>query len=576
MCAPLLTLPSLVSSSQDSDEDEVGEEGKRRKVAEKTKTVAFEIQQPLLEIVKKRASVLDCPLMEEYDFRSSSPAPLPNFTLRPLTKIRKYQERSLSRMFGNGRARSGIIVLPCGAGKTLTGCTAAQTIGKSTIVLCTNAVSCLQWKAQFELWTTIGDGPNENDGRIACFTSQIKDKMNNTGCVLVTTYTMLTWAGKRAPETEKYMEAIRAMEWGCMLLDEVHVVPAETFRRVIATVKSHTKLGLTATLVREDDKIADLNFLIGPKLYEANWMDLTAQGYLANVKCLEVWCPLSRPFMEEYLKPDADMRRKQLLYTMCPSKIRCTEYLIKKHEARGDKIIVFSDLVFTLDFYAKKFGRPAIHGATPEHERNTMLGEFKAGDIIQTLFLSKVGDTSIDLPEANVIIQISSHFGSRRQEAQRLGRILRPKAGTATDGTNKDSFNAFFYTLVTTDTSEMYYSTKRQQYLVDQGYTFQVITDLHDKAHKAAKESDPPGLCATDKEERDLLRDLLSHSTDAAQMEKAENAVLTKESAEGNLAIQRSGGTGMAGMAGGAGMSYSERTISRDTPKNKFFRARRK
>ena len=406
--------------------------------------------------------------------------------------------------------------------------------------------------------------------------SFLSAKINPTGCVLCTTYTMLTWAGKRAADTEKYMEAIRSMEWGLMLLDEVHVVPAETFRRVIANVKAHTRLGLTATLVREDDKIADLNFLIGPKLYEANWQDLTAQGYLANVKCLEVWCPLSRPFMEEYLKPEADMRRKQLLYTMCPAKMRTAEYLIKLHEARGDKIIVFSDLVYSLDYYAKKFLRPAIHGVTPEHERNTMLGEFKSGDTINTLFLSKVGDTSIDLPEANVIIQISSHFGSRRQEAQRLGRILRPKAGTATDGTNKDSYNAFFYTLVTTDTQEMFYSTKRQQYLVDQGYTFKVVTNLHEKAAEESRATG--GMCATEKDERELLRDVLAHGSAAADLEKKENAVLGKEAADGNLAIQRTGGGGLGGMSGGGGgLTYAEHSsLYKEAPKNPFFRARKK
>ena len=173
--------------------------------------------------------------MEEYDFRADANlSNLPNFNLRPITKIRKYQERSLSKMFGNGRARSGIIVLPCGAGKTLTGVTAAQTIGKSCIVLCTNSVSVLQWKYQFEHWTTIGDDKNkpENKGRIACFTSQIKDEMHPDGCILITTYTMLTFSGKRAEESRRQLEAVQSREWGLIMMDEVHVVPAATFRKV--------------------------------------------------------------------------------------------------------------------------------------------------------------------------------------------------------------------------------------------------------------------------------------------------------------------------------------------------------
>ena len=170
-------------------------------------------------------------------------------------------------MFGNGRARSGIIVLPCGAGKTLTGVTAAQTIKKSVVCLCTNAVSVLQWKYQFQLWTNI---PNEN---IRVFTSDEKDDIppeSKGGCVLVTTYTMISYGGQRSDKSAEVMNAIRSREWGLLLMDEVHVVPAKMFRRVIGSVKAHCRLGLTATLVREDDLISDLNFLIGPKLYEAN------------------------------------------------------------------------------------------------------------------------------------------------------------------------------------------------------------------------------------------------------------------------------------------------------------------
>ena len=162
----------------------------------------------------------------------------------------------LTKMFGNGRARSGIIVLPCGAGKTLTGVTAAQTIKKSVVVLCTNAVSVLQWKYQFKLWTNIPDD------HISVFTSDIKDDIHPTGgCVLITTYTMISYGGQRSDKSAEVMRAIRGREWGLLLMDEVHVVPAKMFRRVIGSVKAHCRLGLTATLVREDDLISDLNFV---------------------------------------------------------------------------------------------------------------------------------------------------------------------------------------------------------------------------------------------------------------------------------------------------------------------------
>ena len=175
----------------------------------------------------------------------------------------------------------------------------------------------------------------------------------------------------------------------------------------------------------------------------------------------------------EEAKPRAggDARCRRLLYVMNPNKFRACEYLVHYHEQRGDKVIVFSDDVFALLKYATALGRPAIYGATKEAERQAVLGSFRFNSLVNTVCLSKVGDVAIDLPEANVIVQVSSHFGSRRQEAQRLGRILRAKPSADGDG-----FNAFFYTLVSTDTAEMFYSAKRQQYLVDQGYTFKVVT----------------------------------------------------------------------------------------------------
>ncbi|CAM9936545.1 unnamed protein product, partial [Phaeothamnion confervicola] len=224
--------------------------------------VSFRIRNESVELVKKAAIEMDFPLMEEYDFRHDSVNPSMKIDLKPHTKIRSYQEKCLSKMFGNGRARSGIIVLPCGAGKTLTGVTAASTIGKSCLVLCTSGVSVLQWKYQFQLWTDIADK------KISCFTSDLKEAMDPDCGVLITTYTMISFGGKRSLAAQQIIDRIRSREWGCMLLDEVHVVPAKMFRKVLNVVNAHCKLGLTATLVREDNLINDLNFLIGPKLYE--------------------------------------------------------------------------------------------------------------------------------------------------------------------------------------------------------------------------------------------------------------------------------------------------------------------
>lgn len=386
---------------------------------------------------------------------------------------------------------------------------------------------------------------------------------------------MVAFGGKRSDKSQEIMDTISGREWGLLLMDEVHVVPAKMFRRVIGTVKAHCRLGLTATLVREDDLISDLNFLIGPKLYEANWMDLTAQGYLANVQCVEVWCPMTGPFMKEYLLA-SNARLKQLLYVMNPSKMRATEFLVRFHEERGDKIIVFSDLVYSLKLYAEMLKKPLIYGETPERERQAILGTFRSTDAVRTICISKVGDTSIDLPEANVIIQVSSHFGSRRQEAQRLGRILRPKASTQQDGSNRSTFNAFFYTLVSSDTQEMFYSAKRQQYLIDQGYTFKIVTNLCEKADQLAVEE---GYAYSTKEhDLKLLATVLTSETDMEKEQRAEDTAIRKTNADGaglvDAGVKRSMGgitntamssATMASISGGTGLRYRETRVGTTT-----------
>lgn len=450
---------------------------------------SFEINFSSVETVKRRCIELDYPMLEEYDFRNDKTIPNLEIDLKPTTMIRPYQEKSLSKMFGNGRARNGIIVLPCGAGKTLVGITAACTVKKSTLVLCTSAVSVEQWRQQFKYFSTIADD------KIARFTSDLKERFVGENGIVITTYTMVAYGGKRSHEAQKMMDILQKTEWGFLLLDEVHVVPANVFRKVLTTIAAHSKLGLTATLVREDDKIEDLNFLIGPKLYEANWQDLAKQGHIANVQCHEVWCPMTAEFYREYLRETT--RKRKLLFVMNPNKFQACQYLIDYHEQRGDKIIVFSDNVYALKAYALKLKKPFIYGPTGQTERMRILQQFQNNPQVNTIFLSKVGDTSIDLPEATCLIQISSHYGSRRQEAQRLGRILRAKRR------NDQGFNAFFYTLVSKDTQEMYYSAKRQQFLIDQGYSFQIIT------HLAGMDKHPTLVYQSQKEQIELLKSVL-------------------------------------------------------------------
>ncbi|KAG8374992.1 hypothetical protein BUALT_Bualt10G0053200 [Buddleja alternifolia] len=512
--------------------------------AEEKETHSFEIDPAQVENVKQRClpNALNYPMLEEYDFRNDSVNPDLDMELKPHAQPRPYQEKSLSKMFGNGRARSGIIVLPCGAGKSLVGVSAASRIKKSCLCLATNAVSVDQWAFQFKLWSTI------KEEQICRFTSDSKERFRGNAGVVVTTYNMIAFGGKRSEEAEKIIEEIRNREWGLLLMDEVHVVPAHMFRKVISLTKSHCKLGLTATLVREDERITDLNFLIGPKLYEANWLDLVKGGFIANVQCAEVWCPMTKEFFAEYLKKE-NSKKKQALYVMNPNKFRACEFLIRFHEQqRGDKIIVFADNLFALTEYAMKLRKPMIYGATSHPERTKILEAFKTSRDVNTVFLSKVGDNSIDIPEANVIIQISSHAGSRRQEAQRLGRILRAK-GKPQDRVagGKEEYNAFFYSLVSTDTQEMYYSTKRQQFLIDQGYSFKVITSL------PPADTGPELSYHRLDDQLALLGKVLSAGDDAVGLEQLE------EDAD-DIALQKARryAGSMSAMSGASGMVYME------------------
>ena len=496
-----------------------------------TQIHSVEIPKDGVEPVQKRCLELGYPVLEEYDFHNDQINANLDIDLKPNTTIRPYQEKSLSKMFSNGRARSGIIVLPCGAGKTLVGITAACTIRKGIVILCTSSMSVVQWKNEFLKWSNI----NPND--IAIFTSDNKEKFSGNTGIIVSTYSMVTQTRARSHDAAKMMEFMTGREWGLMILDEVHVVPASIFRKVTHSIATHSKLGLTATLLREDDKITDLNFLIGPKLYEANWMELADQGHIAKVQCAEVWCPMTTEFYQEYLRETS--RKRALLYIMNPRKFQACQFLINYHENRGDKIIVFSDNVFALEAYAKKLRKYFIFGGTGQRERLEILEKFQTHPECKTIFLSKIGDTSLDLPEATCLIQISSHYGSRRQEAQRLGRILRAKRR------NDEGFNAFFYSLVSKDTQEMYYSSKRQAFLVDQGYAFKVIT------HLQGIENTKDLAFASPAERRELLQQVMLQNETSADVERVDDDLFSARSG-GNKA--RSGAMSKKGVKRNAGM----------------------
>jgi DNA excision repair protein ERCC-3 len=372
----------------------------------------------------------------------------------------------------------------------LVGVAAACTMNKSCLVLCNSNISVQQWKQQFQIWSTA------DDSKIRLFTSDNKEKPNDA-CIYISTYQMIAHTGHCNTKTLEMMRLLKDQEWGLMILDEVHTIPAEQFRKVLTIVRAHIKLGLTATLVREDDKITDLNFLIGPKLYEANWMELQNLGHIARVQCGEIRCEMTPEFYQKYLSIGDDNNLSRRLCVMNPNKFRTCQFLIEYHEKRQDKIIVFADDVFALKFYAEKLLKPYIYGEVSQSERKNILENFRHNPKINTIFVSRVADTSLDLPDANVIIQISSHGGSRRQEAQRFGRILRAKKGA-----NPNEYTAFFYTLISQDTIEMNYSTKRQSFLIDQGYSYQVITGLFKEEENL--------FFSTKDEQQKLLQTILS------------------------------------------------------------------
>ncbi|KAJ6155461.1 hypothetical protein N7470_006027 [Penicillium chermesinum] len=435
------------------------------------------------------AAAIGCPALEEYDFQQDNVNPNLDIDMKPAALIRPYQEQSLSKMFGNGRAKSGIIVLPCGAGKTLVGITAAVTIKKGTIVLCTSSMSVVQWRNEFLRWTTID--PSD----IAIFTSDHKEKFKRSTGIIVSTYSMVSQTRARSYDAQKMMDWLQSREWGMMILDEVHVVPASMFRKVTSAIAAQSKLGLTATFARRSG------------------------------------VPMTTEFYSEYLRESS--RKQALLYIMNPRKFQACQFLIDFHEKRGDKIIVFSDNVYALERYALKLNKAYIYGGTPQNERMRILENFQHNEQVNTIFLSKIGDTSLDLPEATCLIQISSHYGSRRQEAQRLGRILRAKRR------NDEGFNAFFYSLVSKDTHEMNYSSKRQAFLIDQGYAFKIITHLQGI-------DDFEGLSyATPAERRELLQEVMLQNESSADVEMRTAATLS-------------------GLAGGDDMAYIEYNKSKN------------
>ncbi len=358
--------------------------------------------------------------------------------------MRGYQQTAVEKFWDGG---SGVVVLPCGAGKTIVGA-AAMTVAKSnTLILVTNTVSARQWKAELLKRTTLTE---EEIGEYSGSVKEVKP-------VTIATYQILTT--KRKSEYA-HLALLDANDWGLIVYDEVHLLPAPIFK-MTADLQARRRLGLTATLVREDGKEGDVFSLIGPKRFDAPWKEIEAQGYIAPAACAEVRVDLGDTERLDYAMSGQDERYR--LAATSPVKIAVMRKLLERH--RGEPTLVIGQYLDQIHTVAEALGVPFITGETPVEERERLFEAFRQGEL-STLVVSKVANFSIDLPEASVAIQISGSYGSRQEEAQRLGRLLRPKA---------DGRKAWFYTIIARDTVDQDFAQNRQRFLAEQGYSYEIL-----------------------------------------------------------------------------------------------------
>jgi DNA excision repair protein ERCC-3 len=366
-------------------------------------------------------------------------------------EIRPYQRLAAEAFHRGGSVLggSGVIVLPCGAGKTVVALAAMNLVGTKTLILTTNTVAVRQWRQE------LLDKTNIAAADVAEYTGESK----RVAPVTITTYQMLTWRRSKTDDFEHF-RLFREQNWGLVIYDEVHLLPAPIFR-VTAELQARRRLGLTATLVREDGKEDEVFCLIGPKRYEVPWKVLERGGYIAVARCVEVRLPL--PASQKQAYDGAELKQKYRLAAENPAKLDAVTALMERHA--GARILIIGQYLTQLASLQSRLGAPLITGKTPNADRERLYAAFRAGTQ-PVLIVSKVGNFAIDLPDANVAIQVSGTFGSRQEEAQRLGRILRPKS---------DGSGAVFYSLVTLGSRDQEFSQKRQLFLTEQGYSYAIV-----------------------------------------------------------------------------------------------------
>ncbi|RKY20267.1 MAG: helicase [Planctomycetota bacterium] len=364
--------------------------------------------------------------------------------------LRDYQKEAAEIFYAGGTERggSGVVVLPCGAGKTVVGMACMHRLQTQTLILTTNTIAVRQWR-------------NELLEKTALTPDQVGEYTGDSKIVApvtISTYQMITYRRRKTGEFTHFA-LFSARDWGLVVYDEVHLLPAPVFR-VTAEIQARRRLGLTATLVREDGREDEVFSLIGPKKYDVPWKILESQGWIADAHCVEVRLGLEPGLSMEYMS--AGSRDRFRIASENPDKLDVVAQLIARHQ--GDRVLVIGQYLDQLEAVAERIGAPLITGRTPNREREVLYKQFREGEL-SVLIVSKVGNFAVDLPDANVAVQVSGTFGSRQEEAQRLGRILRPKS---------DRRQAVFYSVVTRDSREEHFANNRQLFLTEQGYTYEI------------------------------------------------------------------------------------------------------
>lgn len=416
-------------------------------------------------ILKQELARLGYPVMDEVGYHLGQSL---SFSMRSILdngqdlSLRPYQREGVTAFSGleKNNGESGVLVLPCGAGKTVIGLAVMERFQCETLILTSNVTSVQQWISEILEKTTLS---KENVGEYSGGQKQVRP-------VTVSTYQILTHRASKG-NGFKHMGLFNQRDWGLIIYDEVHLLPAPVFRAT-ADIQATRRLGLTATLVREDGCECDVFSLIGPKRYEVPWRELEQSGFIAEVQCCEVRVAMSLALRDHYLK--VGEREKFRIAAENPRKIEWLRILMERHAGR--QILIIGQYLNQLRSVAMQLNVPLITGGMSQEERGKLFGAFRRGDI-HVLAVSKVANFAVDLPDASVALQISGSYGSRQEEAQRLGRILRPKS---------DGSQAYFYTLVSEDTREQDFALRRQLFLIEQGYEYTITFDLEDGCYDSA------------------------------------------------------------------------------------------